>query len=214
MKTRPPAGASAKGAPRPLQGIIDIPPRALLTLIAVAGFACCMAMAMPQVHLVAYCADLGYGPAQGAQMLSLMLTLGIVSRIISGLICDRIGGLMTLLIGSAAQGLALLLYMFFDGLASLYLISALFGLFQGGIIPMYAIIVREYFPAGKAGANLGLIIMATLLGMAVGGWLSGVIFDWTGSYRAAFFNGVLWNLVNLALVALIIWRRRPAPVLA
>ena len=214
MKTRPPAGATAKGAPKPLQGIIDIPPRALLTLIAVAGFACCMAMAMPQVHLVAYCADLGYGPAQGAQMLSLMLTLGIVSRVISGLVCDRIGGLMTLLIGSAAQGLPLLLYMFFDGLASLYLISALFGLFQGGIIPMYAIIVREYFPAGKAGANLGLIIMATLLGMAVGGWLSGVIFDWTGSYRAAFFNGVLWNLVNLALVALIIWRRRPAPALA
>ena len=137
-----------------------------------------------------------------------------MSRIISGLICDRIGGLMTLLIGSAAQGLALLLYMFFDGLTSLYLISALFGLFQGGIIPMYAIIVREYFPAGKAGANLGLIIMATLLGMAVGGWFSGVIFDWTGSYRAAFFNGVLWNLVNLAVVALIIWRRRPAPALA
>ena len=214
LKTRPPAGATSKGAPKPLQGIIDIPPRALLTLIAVAGFACCMAMAMPQVHLVAYCADLGYGPAQGAQMLSLMLTLGIVSRVISGLVCDRIGGLMTLLIGSAAQGLALLLYMFFDGLTSLYLISALFGLFQGGIIPMYAIIVREYFPAGKAGANLGLIIMATLLGMAVGGWFSGVIFDWTGSYRAAFFNGVLWNLANLAVVALIIWRRRPAPVLA
>ena len=147
-------------------------------------------------------------------MLSLMLTLGIVSRVISGLVCDRLGGLMTLLIGSAAQGLALLLYMFFDGLTSLYLISALFGLFQGGIIPMYAIIVREYFPAGKAGAHIGLIIMATLLGMAVGGWFSGVIFDWTGSYRAAFFNGVLWNLVNLAVVALIIWRRRPAPALA
>ena len=214
LKARPPAGATAKTAPRPLQGIIALPPVALLTLICVAGFACCMAMAMPQVHLVAYCADLGYGPAQGAQMLSIMLTLGIVSRVISGLVCDRIGGLMTLLLGSAAQGLALLLYMFFDGLTSLYLISALFGLFQGGIIPMYAIIVREYFPAGKAGANLGLIIMATLLGMAVGGWFSGVIFDWTGSYRAAFFNGVLWNLVNLAVVALIIWRRRPAPALA
>ena len=214
LKTRPPAGATAKTAPKPLQGIIALPPGALLTLICAAGFACCVAMAMPQVHLVAYCADLGYGPAQGAQMLSLMLTLGIVSRVISGLICDRLGGLMTLLIGSAAQGLALLLYMFFDGLTSLYLISALFGLFQGGIIPMYAIIVREYFPAGKAGAHIGLIILATLLGMALGGWFSGVIFDWTGSYRAAFFNGVLWNLVNLAVVALIIWRRRPAPVLA
>ena len=214
LRAPPPSGAAAKTAPKPLQGIVAIPPGALLALICVAGFACCMAMAMPQVHLVAYCADLGYGPAQGAQMLSLMLTLGIASRIISGLISDRIGGLTTLLIGSAAQGLALLLYMFFDGLTSLYLISALFGLFQGGIIPMYAIIVREYFPAGKAGAHIGLIILATLLGMALGGWFSGVIFDWTGSYRAAFFNGVLWNLVNLAVVALIIWRRRPAPALA
>ena len=214
LRAPPPVGSSAKTAPKPLQGIIALPPGALLLLICAAGFACCVAMSMPQVHLVAYCADLGYGPAQGAQMLSLMLALGVVSRIICGFISDRIGGLMTLLIGSGAQGLALLLYMFFDGLTSLYLISALFGFFQGGIIPMYAIIVREYFPAGKAGAHIGLIIMATLLGMALGGWFSGVIFDWTGSYRAAFFNGVLWNLVNLAVVALIIWRRRPAPALA
>ncbi len=214
LRAAPPAGASAKTAPNPLQGIIAMPPAALLALICAAGFACCMAMAMPQVHLVAYCADLGYGPAQGAQMLSIMLALGIASRIISGFVCDRIGGLMTLLIGSGAQGLALLLYMFFDGLNSLYLISALFGLFQGGIIPMYAVIVREYFPAGKAGAHIGLIIMATLFGMALGGWSSGMIFDWTGSYRAAFFIGVLWNLVNLAVVAAILWRRRPAPALA
>jgi len=79
---------------------------------------------------------------------------------------------------------------------------------------MYAVIVREYFPAGKAGAHIGLIIMATLFGMALGGWSSGMVFDWTGSYRAAFFMGVLWNLVNLAVVAAIIWRRRPAPALA
>ncbi len=214
LRAAPPTGASAKTAPKPLQGIIAMPPGALLALICAAGFACCMAMAMPQVHLVAYCADLGYGPAQGAQMLSIMLALGIASRIISGFVCDRIGGLLTLLIGSAAQGLALVLYMFFDGLTSLYLISALFGLFQGGIIPMYAVIVREYFPAGKAGAHIGLIIMATLFGMALGGWSSGMVFDWTGSYRAAFFMGVLWNLVNLAVVAAIIWRRRPAPALA
>jgi MFS family permease len=214
LRAAPPTGAGAKTAPKPLQGIIAMPPGVLLALICAAGFACCMAMAMPQVHLVAYCADLGYGPAQGAQMLSIMLALGIASRIISGFVCDRIGGLLTLLIGSAAQGLALVLYMFFDGLTSLYLISALFGLFQGGIIPMYAVIVREYFPAGKAGAHIGLIIMATLFGMALGGWSSGMVFDWTGSYRAAFFMGVLWNLVNLAVVAAIIWRRRPAPALA
>src|SRR5439155_264914 len=104
----------------------------------VADVACCVAMAMPQVHIVAYCGDLGYGAARGAQMLSLMLGCGIVSRLVSGLICDRIGGLRTLLLGSVLQGLALLLFIPFDGLTSLYLISALFGLFQGGIVPSYA----------------------------------------------------------------------------
>ena len=210
LRAPPPEAAAAKQTAKSLQGSIALQPGLLLILICIAGFACCVAMSMPQVHLVAYCADLGYGPAQGARMLSIMLALGVASRIISGVIADRLGGLVTLLIGSSAQGLALLLYMFFDSLASLYVISALFGFFQGGIIPMYAIMVREYFPAGKAGGHIGLIVMATLLGMAAGGGLSGMIFDWTGSYRAAFFNGLLWNLLNLAVVAALLWRRRPA----
>ncbi len=214
LRAPPPSAASAKNPSKPLQGVIALQPGLLLILFCVAGFACCVAMSMPQVHLVAYCTDLGYGPAQGAQMLSIMLALGVMSRIISGVIADRLGGLVTLLIGSSAQGLALLLYMFFDGLASLYIISALFGFFQGGIIPMYAIMVREYFPAGKAGGHIGLIVMATLLGMAAGGGISGMIFDWTGSYRAAFFNGLVWNLVNLGVMALVIARRRPAHALA
>ncbi|MES9237942.1 MFS transporter, partial [Cutibacterium acnes] len=155
-------------------------------LLCVAGVACCVAMAMPQVHIVAYCGDLGYGPARGAQMLSLMLACGVVSRLVSGAICDRIGGLRTLLLGSALQGLSLLLFIPFDSLASLYLISALFGLFQGGIVPSYAIIVREYFPAAEAGQRVGAVIMATMFGMALGGWMSGKIFDLTGSYHAAF----------------------------
>jgi MFS family permease len=168
-------------------------------LLCVAGVACCVAMAMPQVHIVAYCGDLGYGAARGAQMLSLMLACGVVSRLISGLICDRIGGLRTLLLGSALQGIALLLFLPFDGLASLYVISALFGLFQGGIVPSYAIIVREYFPAREAGGRVGAVIMFTMLGMALGGWMSGQIFDLTGSYHAAFLNGILWNLLNLGI---------------
>ena len=135
---------------------------------------CCVAMSMPQVHLVAYCSDLGYGPARGAQMLSLMLACGIVSRLVFGAICDRIGGLRTLLLGSILQGIALLLFLPFNGLVSLYVISALFGLFQGGIVPAYAIIVREYFPAREAGARVGIVITATLFGMALGGWMSGV----------------------------------------
>ena len=132
-----------------------------------------MAMSMPQVHLVAYCGDLGYGPARGAQMLSLMMAMGVVSRLASGWICDRIGGLATLLLGSVLQGLALLLYVPFDGLASLYVISALFGLFQGGIVPSYAIIVREHFPAREAGMRIGIVLFATLDRDGLGGWSHG-----------------------------------------
>jgi MFS family permease len=201
------AAASARYA-RPL----GLAPNSLQALLIVAGVACCVAMSMPQVHIVAYCGDLGYGPAAGAQMLSLMLGFGIVSRLASGWIADRIGGLRTLLLGSLLQGVALLLYIPFDGLASLYAISALFGLFQGGIVPSYAIIVREHFAPREAGSRVGLCVMATLFGMALGGWLSGEVFDLTGSYTAAFINGVLWNLVNLSVVLWLL--RRPAPAAA
>src|SRR5213075_118440 len=169
------------------------------TLLCIAGVACCVAMSMPQVHIVAYCTDLGYGAARGAEMLSLMLACGIVSRLISGAICDRIGGLRTLLLGSVLQGLALLLFIPFDGLVSLYVISALFGLFQGGIVPSYAIIVREHFPPAEAGARVGTVLMCTLLGMALGGWMSGKVFDLTGSYHAAFLNGLAWNALNVSI---------------
>jgi MFS family permease len=184
----------------------ELSPRALQALLCVAGLACCIAMSMPQVHLVAYCSDLGYGPARGAQMLSLMLACGIVSRLAFGVICDRIGGLRTLLLGSALQGIALTLFLPFDGLVSLYVISALFGLFQGGIVPSYAIIVREYFARAQAGARVAVVITATLGGMALGGYLSGVIFDLTGSYRAAFLHGIAWNLVNVAIVTWLLRR--------
>ena len=182
--------------------------------VCVAGVACCMAMSMPQVHIVAYCADLGFGAARGAEMLSLMLGFGIVSRIASGWLADRVGGAMTLLIGSTLQCLALVFYLISDSLVSLYISSALFGLFQGGIVPSYAIIVREHFPPAEAGARVGTVLMCTLLGMALGGWLCGVIFDWTGSYRAAFINGTAWNLLNVCIVLFLLWRARPYSRLA
>lgn len=185
---------------------LGISPRALQILLIVAGFACCVAMSMPQVHIVAYCADLGYGPARGAQMLSVMLACGIVSRLTFGWISDRIGGLRTLMVGSGLQGLALLLFIPFDGLVSLYVISAMFGLFQGGIVPSYAIIVREYFSPKEAGARVGIVITSTLFGMALGGWMSGAIFDLTGSYRAAFVNGVAWNALNLVIAGFLLMR--------
>ena len=201
----PQAAAASTGSSGPAQPFGLSPGRAQ-ALLCVAGLACCVAMSMPQVHIVAYCGDLGYGAARGAQMLSLMLAFGIASRLISGLICDRIGGLRTLLLGSVLQGVALLLFIPFDSMTSLFIISALFGLFQGGIVPSYAIIVREHFPPAEAGARVGTVLMFTMLGMALGGWLSGQVFDWTGSYTAAFVNGVGWNLLNLAIV-LTLWRR-------
>jgi MFS family permease len=132
-------------------------------------------------------------------MLAVMLGFGVVSRLVSGWICDRIGGVRTMLLGSALQMLSLMLYLPFDGLISLYVVSALFGLAQGGIVPSYAIIVRERLPASEAGQRIGVVLMSTIVGMAVGGWLSGAIFDWTGSYRAAFLNGIAWNGVNVAI---------------
>ena len=217
LRKKPPIPSSAAAsvhermaAERPL----GLAPNALMVLLAVAGVGCCVAMSMPQVHIVAYCSDLGYGAARGAEMLSLMLGFGIVSRLASGWIADRIGGLRTLLLGSALQAIALALFLPFDSLASLYIVSALFGLFQGGLIPAYPIIVREYFAPGEAGSRLGVVLMATLFGMALGGWMSGAIFDLTGSYRAAFINGIGFNLLNLAIVLWLLrrarWARFPA----
>jgi MFS family permease len=187
---------------------LNLSTNALTVLLCTASIACCVAMAMPQVHIVAYCGDLGYGVARGAEMLSLMMGFGIVSRIGSGLLADRIGAVRTLLIGSLAQGFALLFYLFFDSLSSLYLISAMFGLFQGGIVPSYAIIVREAMPAREAGTRVGIVIFASVFGMSFGGWVSGVIFDATGSYAAAFANGLGWNALNIAIVLTLLIRAR------
>ncbi len=188
--------------------------RALQVLLIVAGIACCVAMSMPQVHTVAYCSDLGFGTAPGAHMLSLMMGFGMISRLASGFIADRIGGLPTLMISSVAQGSALVLYLLFSSLPSLYVISALFGLFQGGLVPSYAIIVRTYYPPHEAGTRIGLVLGATMLGMALGGWMNGVVFDMTGSYAAAFINGVLWNFLHIIVVLFLLLRSRPSRRLA
>jgi len=187
---------------------LGMAPGKLQALLCMASVACCVAMSMPQVHIVAYCADLGFGAARGAEMLSVMLAMGIASRLISGWISDHIGGLRTLLLGSVLQGVALFMFLFTDGLASLYVIAAMFGLFQGGIVPSYALIVREYFSPREAGTRVGTVLMCSLYGMAFGGWLSGAIFDWTGSYRAAFMNGTVWNAVNVVIVLFLLSRTR------
>lgn len=200
--------ASGRLSAAPVRRALSLSPAQLQALLVLAGFGCCMAMAMPQVHIVAYCMDLGYGVARGAEMLALMLAGGVVSRLASGFLADRIGGIRTLLIGSVLQCLALAAYIPFDGLASLYAVSLIFGLSQGGIVPSYAVIVREYMPAREAGRRIGVVLMATIVGMAAGGWTSGWIYDLTGSYAVAFLNGIAWNAINIGIMLLILLRDR------
>jgi MFS family permease len=209
LRRRPPVVETTSATTRArthLSRPLGMSPAALQALLIVAGLSCCVAMSMPQVHIVAYCHDLGHGAARGAQMLSLMLGFGIVSRLLSGWICDYIGGRRTLLLGSSLQAMALILFLPFNGLTSLYVVSALFGLSQGGIVPAYAVIIREFFPPEEAGVRVGTVLMATVFGMALGGWMTGVIFDMTGSYQAAFVNGILWNLLNVGIAAGLVWR--------
>ena len=223
LRRRPPdqpveGVAAVHGGRRPP----PLPGNQLQTLLVVAGIACCVAMAMPQVHIVAYCVDLDIAAARGAEMLSLMLGLGVVSRILFGLVADRIGALWILFIGSSLQAVCLLLYLPAGGIVSLYVVSGLFGLFQGGIVPAYAMIVRDYFPASQAGFRVGLVLAGTIAGMAIGGWFSGAIYDVTLSYEVAFLNGFAWNLLNMAIVVFLLWcdrgpglatRRRPPSML-
>lgn len=202
LRRRPTGGAASVGvggsAGSP--AALGLSPNVLTALLCLTGVGCCLAMAMPQVHLVSLCADRGFGAPRGAEMLSVLLACGVVSRLAFGELSDRLGGLRTLLVGSSLQCLALILFLPAKSLTSLYLVAALFGLFQGGIVPAYAIVVREYFPESQAGNRIGLIIFATIAGMAIGGWGSGAIFDWSGSYSVAFLHGIGWNLVNIWVV--------------
>jgi MFS family permease len=211
LRSRPPeAAVAAAGAQAAVnRQTAGISPATLQWMLAFAGVACCVAMSMPQVHIVAYCSDLGYGITAGAQMLSIMLAAGIISRLIGGMIADRIGGVRTLILSSSLQCLALIAYLPFDSLGSLFLVSMFFGLAQGGIVPSYAIIVREYLPPAEAGRRVGIVISGTTIGMALGGWMSGAIYDHTGSYEAAFANGIAWNIANLAIMFALLMRSRP-----
>jgi len=207
---RPPTQTAAREATsrgNTMQSI-GLSPSVTQGLLALAGICCCVAMAMPQVHLVAYCGDLGYGSARGAEMLAVMLGFSVASRLFFGWLLNRIGGLPTLLLGSAMQATALALYLPFNGLVSLYVVSAIFGLAQGGIVPSYAVIIRELFPAREAGFRISLAISVTLAGMALGGWMAGAIYDATGSYASALINGIAWNIVNMAIAAWLLQRQR------
>ena len=206
---RPPPQVAAGSPPPTERHAIEsrFHPLVVQGLLCFAIIGCCVAMAMPVVHIAAYCSDLGFGLDDGALMLSVLLTCGFVSRMIFGVISDRIGGLMTIFVGASLQCLALSLYTFIDSLTGLYLVSGLFGLVFGGIVPSYALATRQLFPASQAAARIGVIFMAGYIGMAGGGFAGGVIFDLTLDYKIAFATGVAFNIVNLICLALLLMSR-------
>ena len=130
----------------------------------------------------------------------------MISRIASGVLSDKIGPVLTLFIGSLLQMISLVFFLPFDSQNSLYIVSFMFGLSQGGIVPAYAMIVRKYLPLSEVGERVGLVIMSTIVGMDLGGWLSGEIYDLTQSYKLAFVNGIVWNLMNVIIVSYIMWK--------
>jgi MFS family permease len=214
-----PRASSAAGAwPEPAAGalVLGMRPRMALGLIAVASFLCCVPMAMPQGHLVAYCGDLGIPVTQGAAMLSVLLACAFVGRQFWGFVADRIGGLRTVLAGSACQAVTMTGFLLTQNEADLFAVSAAFGLGFSGIIPAYVVAIRELFPASEASWRIPTMLLFSGSGMAAGGWLAGVIYDWAGFYAAAFAVGILFNLANLAVVGALVFRqsRHHSPVLA
>ena len=192
--------------------ILGFAPKTVLAILSLAIVGCCVAMAMPIVHVIAHASDLGHPTIRAAEILAVLLGSTFLSRIAWGLISDRIGGMRTLFYGCLAQIVALSMYLVIDGLAALYIVSALFGLGFGGIIPSYTIVIRELFPVHGLGWRVGAVYLFGTIGMALGGYLGGAIFDVSGSYQVAFAVGVAFNVANLALLAILMWRL-PRPVL-
>jgi MFS family permease len=200
----------------PGASVLGLKPRTALGLIAAASFLCCVPMAMPQGHLVAYCGDLGIPLTRGSTMLSVLLACAFVGRQFWGFIADRIGGLRTVLAGSACQIVAMTGFLLTRNEAGLFAVSAAFGLGFSGIIPAYVVAVRELFPASEASWRIPTVLLFSGSGMAAGGWLAGVIYDYAGFYAPAFAAGILFNLANLVVVGTLVFRqsRSPSPLLA
>jgi MFS family permease len=181
-------------------------PNAAQALICVAGFCCCIPMSVPQAHIVAFCGDLGIKPTHGAAMLSLMLACAFLSRQAWGALADRIGGLRTVMAGSACQAVAIALFLLTQDEAGLFFVSAAFGLGFAGIIPSYSVAVRDLFPASEASWRMPLTLFTAMSGMAFGSWFAGALYDHFGYYAPAFGIAVIFNLLNLTIVGFLVWR--------
>ena len=197
----PPGGVSTEGR------VMGWSPHAVQGVLWLAVIGCCAAMAMPIVHLASHATDVGYTPAIGAQLLSVLFGASFFSRLAFGLLADRIGGVMTLLIASVIQASMLLALAVVDSLAGLYVAAMLFGIGFAGIMPCYALIIRLLFPIGQVGWRIASQYLFASLGMALGGWLGGAVFDLTGSYDSAFLIGFGFNVLNLFLAAIIYVRQ-------
>lgn len=179
---------------------LSISNRQIQILLMIAGVLCCVAMSMPQVHIVPLSIDNGYGLAVGTEILSFMLFAAVASRVIFGFLSDKIGPIQTLILGSSLQAISLTMFLPFNSQLSLYIVAICFGLSQGGIVPIYAVIISKFLPSNEVAERVGWLIFATIIGMSLGGWLSGEIYDFTNSYRLAFINGIFWNIINLCIM--------------
>lgn len=218
---RPPPDAVAIGSmhaePRAGEPVLGLPPNLVLAALAFATFCCCVTMSMPMAHMVAFCSDIGIAPTQGAAMLSVLLGSAFFARQFWGWLADRVGGLRTILWASGAQAAAMAGFLLTQNEIGLFTISAIFGFGFGGLIPGYVLAVRELFPASEASWRIPTMMFPGSLGMAAGGWLAGVMYDRFAFYAPAFAVGVLFNLLNLAVIGALVLRHRPSrlsPVLA
>ena len=191
--------------------VLGLPPNLVLGMLAVAIFCCCVTMSMPLAHMVAFCSDLGIAPVRGAAMLSMQLAIGFVAQQMWGWLADRVGGLSTVLFASIGMAAAMIGFVATQDELGLFSVSAVFGLGFGGLIPGYILAVRALFPAQEATWRIPMVLFPGSVGMAVGGWLAGAMYDEFGFYAPAFAAGIAFNLVNIAVILpLVLRERRPA----
>ncbi|WP_158295523.1 MFS transporter [Crenalkalicoccus roseus] len=202
----PPPGSPWAG-PRAGAPVLGMHPNLALALLAIASFLCCVPMAMPAAHLVAFCTDLGIAASRGAMMLSVLLVSAFLARQFWGWVSDRIGGLPTVLLGSMAQVVGMAGFLMTQDEAGLFFVAAAYGLGFSGIVPAYMLAVRELFPAREAAWRMPMLLFLSLSGMAFGAWLAGALHDRFGNYAVAWEAGILVNLVQLALVGLLLRRQ-------
>jgi MFS family permease len=206
----PPSHQHASGGvavPRVRGSALGLPANLVLILLGVAGFCCCVPMALPQSHLVAFCSDIGISAPHGAAMLSVMTACAFVSRQFWGWLADRVGGLLTLILGSACQALAISAFLLTQDEAGLFAVSAAFGLGFSGIVPAYVLIVRELFPAVEASWRVPTVLFISMSGMAFGSWFAGALYDHFGFYAPAFAIGAAFNVANLAIIGFLLLRQ-------